>query len=147
MPVTLNFHVAQGNYAIVAPANIPLGTSGLATCVGIIMQLTNGDYLCGHMDHAMMATRATATAFTAAVTTRLNAATPAANVAALHFATPGGTLEAQYTVAAIMAWFPAAINAGTGMCIYVNASGVVQSTNDTIISLPSGTVSTGPFTV
>lgn len=145
-PINLAFYVNQGRYGITANNNFNFGTTGLATCVGVIMQLGNGHNLCGHMDHTYEPTMAQRAVFEAAVTAQMIAAVPAGvAVNAVHYSTPGGTRAAQFTVAAIVAWFPGAVNAGADQSIYIDGAGV-HGTNANVVN-GATLVDNGAFTV
>ncbi|NCI50826.1 hypothetical protein GWC95_12880 [Sediminibacterium roseum] len=145
-PITLDYHVAQGRYGITANTNFNFGTTGLGTCVGVIMTLNNGDNICGHMDHSYEPTQAQRVAFEIAVTAVLNGVIPpGAAVLSVHYSTPGGTRAALYTVNAITAWFAGAVNAGNRQTIYISAGGV-QATDANVI-IGANAVDNGPFSV
>lgn len=144
MDINLNFYVNQGRYGITNNTNLNFGTDGLGTCVGIIVQLNNGTNFCGHMDHSYEPTRAQQVAFMAAVTAVLTATIPMANVTSVHYCTPGGTFAAAFTVLAIQALFPAAINAGNNSCIYIDGTGVHGTDQHAIQGV---VVDTGAFRV
>jgi chemotaxis receptor (MCP) glutamine deamidase CheD len=132
-PVNLGFYVNQGRYGITANNNFNFGTEGLGTCVGVIVQLNNGNNFCGHMDHSYEPTQAQRAAFIQQVVLVLQATIPLANVQQVHYSTPGGTRAAQYTVDAIVQQFPNAVNAGARSCIYIAAAGVQATDQNAIL--------------
>jgi hypothetical protein len=56
MAIELDHYVEQGTYAVMTPAaGKAFGTTGLQCCVGVIAELQDKSFFCGHMDHAVKA--------------------------------------------------------------------------------------------
>lgn len=132
MPINLNYYVPQGRYGITSNRNLNFGTDGLGTCVAIMVQLSNGNNFCGHMDHSYEPTRQQQQQFITQVCRVLqDTILPLGNIAAVHYCTPGGTRAAQFTVEAIQQQFPNAQSIGNFSCLYIDTTGI-QGTNQNV---------------
>lgn len=137
--MNLKYFVEQGKYAIEDAANVPFGTSGLTTCVGVIAKLENGKNFCGHMDHKITAENKLA--FIQSVTEVLKDAFEGKKVEEIICCNPGGSLEAKYTIDAIKEFFS---QHSSKLTVHYNDGkwdGIYIDEKREINGLPSGAVS------
>ena len=101
MAIVLDHWVKEGTYAKMTPASgKAFGTTGCQCCVGVLAQLQDKSFFCGHMDHATLAKKKAP--FKSKVDGLLNLIGPAVQVVKIHCITEPTMFESKWSVEAIV---------------------------------------------